>query len=104
MLEEQNQTLEMRRLEFAVYAVKRMRDRMSDFSALQITLKRKNVVSDEHDIGVLLFGDSPNQDVDLARVLRKISGHLFTDECVWQVANFQTAVDPFVIRDRHQIH
>jgi len=32
MLEEQNQTLEMRCLEFAIYAVKRMRDRMSDFS------------------------------------------------------------------------
>src|SRR5437899_1194655 len=94
----------MRRFEFAVDAVERMRNRVRDFSALQVSLQRKNVVPDDDDVVVLLFGNAPDQNVDLAGVLRKISCNLFADERVGQVANFQATVDRVVIRNRDKVH
>jgi hypothetical protein len=104
MFEEQNQTLEMRGLEFAIHAVKRMGDGVGDSSALQITLQRKNIVADERDVGVLLFGNAPGEKVNLAGVLRKISRDLFADESVRQITNLQAAIDRVVIGDCHKIH
>src|SRR5467141_621371 len=85
MFEEQNQALEMRGFEFAVDAVKRMRDRVDNFPALQIALQRKNIVPDNDDIVVLLFSNAPHQDVNLAGVLRKISADLLADKRVRQI-------------------
>src|SRR6266480_3574447 len=104
MFEEQNQALEMRGLQFAVDAVERMRDRVDNFSALQIALQRKNIVPDNNDVGVLLFRNSPDQDVNLARILRKISGDLLADERVGQIADRQTTVDRVVIGDGDKVH
>ena len=42
MLEEKNEPLEMRRLEFAVDAVKRVGHRMGDLLALQVLLQIEN--------------------------------------------------------------
>src|SRR6266513_5677059 len=104
MFEEQNQPLEMRGFEFAVDAVERMRDRMGDFAALQISLQGKNIVPDNDDIVVLLFSNAPHQDVNLAGVLWKISGDLLTDKRVRQIADRQTSVDRVVIGDGDEIH
>src|SRR6266480_1918824 len=104
MFKEQNQALEMRGFEFAVDAVKRMRDRVDNFSALQIALQRKNIVPDNDDIIVLLFSNAPHQDVNLAGVLRKISRDLLADERVRQIADRQTTVDRVVIGDGDEIH
>ena len=104
MFKEQDQPFEVRRVEFSVDAVERMRHGVGDFSALQISLQRKNIVTNDDNVRVLLFGDAPDQDVDLAGVLREISRDLFTDESVRQVANFQTTIDCVVIRDGDEIH
>lgn len=104
MFEEQNEPFKMRGLEFAVDAVERMRDRMRDFSALQIPLQRKNIISNDNDIVVLLFGNTPDQDVNLAGVLREISGDLLADKRVRQIADLETAVDRVVVRDGDEIH
>ena len=104
MFEEQNEPFEMRGLEFAVDAVERMRHRMGDFAALQIALQGKNIVPDNDDIVMLLFSDAPDQDVDLAGVLWKISGDLLADKRVGQIADFETTVDRVVVGDSDKIH
>src|SRR6267143_2107694 len=104
MFEEQNQPFEMRCVELAVDAVKRVRDRVRDLAALQISLQRKNIVPDDDDVVVLLFGDTPDQDVNLAGILWKISRDLLADESVGEVADFQTAFDRVVIGNGDKIH
>ncbi len=51
-----------------------------------------------------LFGNSPNQDVNLAWVLREIGGDLLADKGIRQIANLQTAIDRVVVGDRDEIH
>src|SRR5437867_620707 len=104
MFEEQNESLEMRRFKLAVNAVERMRDRVRDLTGLQISLERKNIVANEDDVGVLAFGNAPDQNMNLAWVLRKIGRNLFTDERVGQIANGQATVDRVVIGDGDKIH
>ena len=104
MFEEQNQPLKMRALQFSVDAVKGMSDGVCDFRALQIPLQRKNVIANDHDIVVLFLRDAPDQDVDLAGVLRKISCDLLADKSVGQIANCETAIDRVVIGDGDEIH
>src|SRR5256885_15898831 len=94
----------MRRFELAVDAVKRMRYRVRNSPALQIALERKNIVANNRDVGVVFFRDAPNQNVDLAGVLREISRDLLADESLRQVGDLQTAVDRVVIGDRDKIH
>jgi len=94
----------MRGLEFTVDAVERMRYRVRDFPALQISLQRKNIVPDNNDIVVLFFGDAPDQDVNLAGVLRKIRRDLFADKCIRQIADLETTVDRVVVGDGDKIH
>ncbi len=104
MFEEENQALEMRDLQFAVDAVKRMRHRMHDRCALQIGLELEDVLADAHDLRVLGFRDSPNEEVDLAGILREISRDLFADEGVRQVGDLQAALDCVVVGDGDEIH
>ena len=104
VLEEQNQPLEMRGLQFAVDAVKRMRHRMHDRLALQIGLQLEDVVARAHDLCVLRFRDSPNQQVNLAGIVREISRDLLADESVRQVGDLQAALDRVVIGDGDEIH
>ena len=61
MLEEKNQSLEMRGLELAVDAVKRVSNGMSDPLVLQITLKIENVLTQRRNGIVLRFGNSPDE-------------------------------------------
>ncbi len=89
MLEEENQALQMRGLQFAVDAVKRMRHRMHDRLALQIGLQLENVVADAHDLGVLGFRDSPNEQVNLAGIVREISRDLLADKSVRKVGDLR---------------
>jgi hypothetical protein len=42
--------------------------------------------------------------MNLAGILRKISGDLLAKESVGEVANFQTTVDGVVVGDRDEIH
>src|ERR1700682_2020210 len=94
----------MRCLEFAVDAVKRVRDCVGDFAALQIPLQRKNIVSDNDDVAVLLFGNAPDQNVNLAGVVRKIGRDLLADKGVGEIANLETTVDRVVVCDCDKIH
>src|SRR5690242_7021701 len=104
MFEQQYQSLEMGGFQFSVNAVKRMRNRVRDVRAGEISLERENVIANDLNVLVLLFGDAPNQNVNFARVLRKISRNLLTNECVGQIANLETAIDRVVVRDRDKIH
>ena len=72
MLEQKNQPLEMRRFEFAVDAVKRMGHSVGDPLDCADNCCRSKMFSRAPPISrVLRFGDSPDQQMNLARVLGK---------------------------------
>ena len=104
MFEEEDQPLQMRRVQFAIDAVKRVGDGMSDLRLLQITLQGEDVVANNNDIVVLGLGDAPDKQVNLARVLRKIGRNLFTNECIRKIDNLEATLDRVVIGDRDVIH
>src|SRR5204863_9871538 len=72
MLEEQDQPFQVRRFKLAIDAVERMRDGMRDPVRLQITLQIENIVAHPGDVRVLRFRDSPDQEMDLAGILREV--------------------------------
>ncbi len=80
MLEEENQACEVRRGQLAVDAVKRMSNRMGNLRGREILLQLINIVSNGDNFLVLRLGYSPRQNVNLARILRKISCNLLADE------------------------
>ena len=80
VLEEENQAFEVRRGQLAVDAVERMSDRMGNLGGREILLQLINIVSDGDNLLVLRLGYSPRQNVNLARILRKISCNLLTDK------------------------
>jgi hypothetical protein len=55
MLEKKDEPLEMARLEFAVDAVKRMRNRVRDLGGLEVMLQVKNIIADAFDFPMLLL-------------------------------------------------
>ena len=55
MFEEKDQLLEMFCLQFAVNAVKRMRDRMRDLRRLQVALQLEDIIADAFDLAVLFL-------------------------------------------------
>jgi hypothetical protein len=80
VLEEQDQPFEMGGVELTVDAVKRVRHGMGDLRFLEISLKLINVLAETSDLGVLRFRYSPNQQMNFARILRKIRGNFLTDK------------------------
>jgi hypothetical protein len=104
VFEQKNELLEVHCLEFAVHTVQRVRDCVSDLRTLEVSLKIEDVFADAFDVAVLLFGNPPHQNVQLAGVVRKVSGHLLADEGPRQVRNFQAAIDRVVIGNRDVIH
>src|SRR5437763_933609 len=103
MLEEEDQLLEMRGLQFPVDAEKRVRNGVGEVCALQILLKIKDVIAMCDDVGVLGLSQPPNEKMDFARILRKISGNLLTYERVGQVSDAQTAFDRVVVRQGDKV-
>src|SRR5205807_9869812 len=53
---------------------------------------------------MLRFSNSPNQQVNLARVLRKISRNLFADKCLQSIRNRKATVDGVMISDCDEVH
>ncbi len=104
MLEEQNQPFEMRCVQLAVDAVKRVGHGVGDLARLEVALESENVVADNHDIGVLSLGDPPDQEMNLARILREIRRNLLTNERIRQIRDLETALDRVVVGDRDVIH
>ncbi|MFL6505614.1 MAG: hypothetical protein ACJ8KC_09375, partial [Candidatus Udaeobacter sp.] len=96
--------LEMHSLEFAVHAVEGVRDCMSYLRALQVSLQIEDIFAHTFDIPMLLFGNAPHQNVQLAGVVRKVSSDLLADEGPRQVGNFKTAINRVVIGDCNVIH
>src|SRR5207253_7811208 len=80
MPEKEDQPLQVGRFQLAIDAVKGMGDGVGNFSALQITLERENIIPNKGDVVVLLLGNAPNEDVNFARIGRKICRNLFADE------------------------
>src|ERR1700682_1080163 len=104
MLEEQDETLELGDFQLAVDTIKRMRDGVGDLTGLKVALQGEDVIAKDHDVRVLRLGDTPYENVNLARILRKISRNLLTDERIRQISNFEATVDRIVIGDRDVIH
>src|SRR5713226_5265870 len=94
----------MRGFQFAIDTVERMRHRMRDLSGLEVALQRKNIVADDSYVGMLCLGNTPNQDVNLARILRKITCNLLTNKRLRQLRYAQTTLDRIMVGDRHVIH
>ena len=82
VFEEQDQPLEVRRFQLAVDAVERMGNGVGDGRASADNVQIENVVANGDDFGVLRFGDSPDQQMNLARVLREIGRDLLADESI----------------------
>ena len=80
MLEEENQPFEVRGFELAVDAVERVRDRMADRRFLEITLQVEDVVAQSRDLGMLRFGNSPDEQMKFTRIMRKIGRNFFADK------------------------
>jgi hypothetical protein len=55
MLEKKDEPLEMARLEFAVDAIKRMRNRVRDLCGLEVAPQVKNIIADAFDLPVLML-------------------------------------------------
>ena len=55
---------------------------MSDPGRLEITLENKNIVARDLDVGMLLLRNSPHEDMNLTRILRKKRRNLLTNERV----------------------
>src|SRR5260370_33621472 len=66
MFEKQHEPFEMRGLEFAVDAVKRMRNRVGNIRSWEITLQCENIFPVDVDGVVMLSGNAPDRDVNLA--------------------------------------
>ena len=104
MLEQQNEPLEVRRIQLAGAAVKRMRDGVRDLSGLQVTLQSNDIVADDCDVGVLRFGNPPDEDMNLAGVLRERGRDLLAKESSGQIANLEATLDRIVVGERNVIH
>src|SRR2546423_5904811 len=104
MLEEQDQTLEVRGVQLAVDAVKRMRHRMRDRLSLEITLQIENVVAQLNDLAMLCLRDSPDEDMNLAWVLGKVGRYFFADEGSGQVGDLKISLDRVVVGNGDEIH
>ncbi len=94
----------MRRFELAVDTVEGVSHRMGDVCVLEIFLKGKDVVANDDDVVVLFFRNAPDENMNLAGILREMSGDLLANESVGEVANLQTTVDGVVVGDRDKIH
>src|SRR5438128_10759716 len=104
MLEKKNQQLKMMRIEFAVDAVKGMRNCMCDLRSLQVALQLKNIIAYRIDLAVLALGNSPNENMQLARVVWKIGGDLFADKSARPINDLQATLDGIVVGYGDVVH
>ena len=104
MFEEKDELLEMMSFQFSVHAVKRVRNCVRDLRRLQVALQVEDVIADTFYIAMLLFGDSPDKNVQLTNVVWEIRCDLFADKGARQVCNLQAALDRIVVGNRCVIH
>ena len=72
----------MRRAELAIDAVERMRDSVGDRVLLEESLEIENIVAQAHNLRVLGFEETPDEQIDFTRILRKISSNLLADKSI----------------------
>jgi len=87
VLEKKDEPLEVRGVEFAVDAVKGMRDGMGERLGLKVLLEIKDVVAQTRDVGMLSLRKPPNEQVNFAWILRKISRNLLANKSIAQRRN-----------------
>jgi hypothetical protein len=104
MFEKEDQSFNVRCLQLAINAEKRMGDGVNEVSPLQELLEIENIIAKRDDFRVLRFGQAPHQEVNFARILREISRNLLANECVGQVRETQATVDRVVVGQRKEIH
>src|SRR4029453_7659849 len=94
----------MPRVEFTIDTIKRMRNSVRDLCTLQIALQLKNIFAHGIDLAVLVFRNSPNEDVQLAGIVGEIGGDLFADKGSRPIIDLQAAFDGIVIGDGDVVH
>src|SRR4029453_2549689 len=94
----------MRGGQLAVDAVKRVSDGVRKRLFLQEALKMENVVAKGADLGVLRLRKAPDKEVNLARILRKISRNLLAQKRIRKRRNGQTTRDSVVVGDGNKVH
>src|SRR6266404_9520553 len=104
MFEEQDEPLEVGGFQLAVDTIKRMRNGVGDLTGLKVALQPQDVIAKDHNVRMLRLGDSPYENVNLARILRKISRNLLAYERIRQICNFEATIDRIVIGDGDVIH
>src|SRR5205823_4291208 len=97
MLKQKNQPLQMSRQQLAINTVERMGDGVSDFVLGQVFLEIENIVAKASDLSVLGFRNAPDEEMDFARIIRKIGSNLLTNKSLRQVSDFQTPVDRIMV-------
>ena len=96
VLEKQNEPLEVRGLELAIDAVKRMGDGVGDRLVSGDSLADRKCCRAARNLGVLRFGNAPDEQMNFTWILRKISRNLLADE---RIANSAIARQPRSCRD-----
>ena len=88
MPEEQDHFLQMQIRELSIHAVEGMGDRMGNVFREEIFLQVVNTLPCLLDFPVLKLGDSPDQYVHAALILRENGGHFLADDHVWKMRDF----------------
>src|SRR5207248_11437674 len=104
MFEEKDQPFQMRGGELAVDAVEGVGDGVRNSIFCQVFLQLKNVATEDGNILMLRWRNSPNDHMSLTRILREISANLFTNKSLRFISNRETTVDAVVIGNGDKIH
>src|SRR4029077_6144814 len=104
MLEKKNEQLKVTRIEFAIDAVKGMRYRVRDLRSLQVPLQLKNIIAYHIDLAMLVLRNSPNKNMQLARIVWKKRGDLFADKSARPINDLQAAFDRIVVGKGDVVH
>jgi hypothetical protein len=81
-----------------------MCDSVRDLCVLKVSLQIEDIFADAFDVAMLLFGNPPHQNMQLAAIVREVSSHLFADERARQMCNFEATIDRIVVCNGDVIH
>ena len=104
MLKEQHQLFDVGRIEPVIEAVERMRDGVRELLRREVALQLVDILPHRLDFPMLALIESPNEHVHLAPVLGKARPNLFAEKDAGAIRDFEAAIDPIVIGERHAIH
>jgi len=103
-VEDQNQPLDVPPIQHAVLAIQRMRHRVRDPILPHVPRHRVDIVCGSLQRIMIDRRDAPDQQMNLAAVLREIAGQFLPDQHVRHSRKLRHSGNRIVIRDGHEIH